>query len=70
MSATCVLLHDTALRTGLADGGYYIKAMRLFKDEPRWTPRNRSEELEGNRYRREYIAACEAQTWHGLEKKM
>ncbi|KAI9813030.1 MAG: 1,2-dihydroxy-3-keto-5-methylthiopentene dioxygenase [Thelocarpon impressellum] len=50
------------------DESDYIKAMRLFKDEPKWTPLNRSQELEGNKYRKEYLAAREAQTWDGLER--
>ncbi len=29
--------------------------MRLFKDEPKWTPLNRSNELDGNQYRKEYV---------------
>jgi len=34
----------------------YIQAMRLFKEEPKWTPLNRSEELNENPYRKEYVA--------------
>lgn len=30
--------------------------MRLFKEEPKWTPLNRSEELNDNPYRKEYVA--------------
>ena len=29
--------------------------MRLFKDEPKWTPLNRDAETEGNPIRREYV---------------
>lgn len=29
--------------------------MRLFKDEPKWTPLNRSSEVDSNKYRREYV---------------
>lgn len=29
--------------------------MRLFKDEPKWTPLNRTEQLEENPYRKEYL---------------
>lgn len=29
--------------------------MRLFKDEPKWTPLNRSEDLEANPHRQSYI---------------
>jgi len=34
----------------------YTKAMRLFKDEPKWTPLNRGEETEENQYRTQYLA--------------
>ncbi|KAL2133955.1 hypothetical protein VTI74DRAFT_1311 [Chaetomium olivicolor] len=34
----------------------YIQAMRLFKDEPKWTALNRSDELDANEYRKEYVA--------------
>lgn len=29
--------------------------MRLFKDEPKWTPLNRNEELNANEHRAEYV---------------
>lgn len=29
--------------------------MRLFKEEPKWTPLNRAPELEENPYRKEYV---------------
>ena len=32
----------------------YVKALRLFKDEPKWVALNRSEETEVNPYRKEY----------------
>ncbi|KAF2965763.1 hypothetical protein GQX73_g7793 [Xylaria multiplex] len=37
------------------DEDNYIQAMRLFKEEPKWTPLNRSNDLDGNEYRK----ACE-----------
>ncbi|OTA60241.1 Acireductone dioxygenase [Hypoxylon sp. EC38] len=37
------------------DESNYIQAMRLFKDEPKWTPLNRSSELDSNQYRKEYV---------------
>ena len=33
----------------------YVQAMRLFKDEPKWTPLNRAEELDANPHRKEYV---------------
>lgn len=39
----------------LADEKQYIKAMRLFKEEPKWTPLNRSAETDENHYRKEYL---------------
>ncbi|KAL6717471.1 1,2-dihydroxy-3-keto-5-methylthiopentene dioxygenase [Lecanora helva] len=33
----------------------YIKAMRLFKDEPKWTPLNRAPDLENNPIRKNYL---------------
>lgn len=30
--------------------------MRLFKDEPKWTPLNRSGDLDGNEFRKAYVA--------------
>ncbi|KAK0513998.1 hypothetical protein JMJ35_003720 [Cladonia borealis] len=33
----------------------YIKAMRLFKDEPKWTPLNRAPDLENNPHRKSYL---------------
>ncbi|KAF8596201.1 Acireductone dioxygenase [Ceratobasidium sp. AG-I] len=37
------------------DTGDYIKALRLFKDEPKWVPHNRSEETEENLHRKSYV---------------
>jgi len=37
------------------DKNNYIKAMRLFKDEPKWIALNRSSETEGNPYRKAYV---------------
>jgi len=33
----------------------FIKAMRLFKDEPRWTPLNRDSGLDDNAFRKTYL---------------
>ncbi|KAI2630602.1 Acireductone dioxygenase [Hypoxylon sp. NC1633] len=38
------------------DESNYIQAMRLFKDEPKWTPLNRSNEVDSNEYRKEYVS--------------
>lgn len=40
----------------VADSLQYIQAMRLFKDEPKWTPLNRSAGLDGNQHRKEYVS--------------
>ncbi|MCJ1483968.1 1,2-dihydroxy-3-keto-5-methylthiopentene dioxygenase [Schaereria dolodes] len=38
------------------DENNYIKAMRLFKEEPKWTPLNRDRnDLDENPYRKEYV---------------
>ncbi|KAK0621299.1 Acireductone dioxygenase ARD family [Bombardia bombarda] len=34
----------------------FVQAMRLFQDEPKWTPLNRSEDLDGNPHRKEYVS--------------
>ncbi|MCJ1442215.1 MAG: 1,2-dihydroxy-3-keto-5-methylthiopentene dioxygenase [Stictis urceolatum] len=39
------------------DEDNYIKAMRLFKDEPKWTPLNRGEQTEENDFRKAYLSA-------------
>ncbi|KAK4231493.1 Acireductone dioxygenase ARD family [Podospora fimiseda] len=38
------------------DESNYVQAMRLFKDEPKWTPLNRAEELDANPHRKEYVS--------------
>lgn len=40
--------------------------MRLFKDEPKWTPLNRGEETEKNNYRLEYLKTMGAQAVSAL----
>lgn len=37
------------------DEGEYVRAVRLFKDEPKWTPLKREPEMEANGVRREYV---------------
>ncbi|KAG8861627.1 1,2-dihydroxy-3-keto-5-methylthiopentene dioxygenase [Serendipita sp. 411] len=43
------------------DEGNYIKAMRLFKEEPKWTPHNRSAETDSNPHRVTYLHSVQAQ---------
>jgi 1,2-dihydroxy-3-keto-5-methylthiopentene dioxygenase len=33
----------------------YTKAMRLFKEDPKWTPLQRGEETDSNPYRKDYL---------------
>lgn len=33
----------------------YVKAMRLFQDEPKWTPLNRDAEVDVNPHRKSYV---------------
>jgi 1,2-dihydroxy-3-keto-5-methylthiopentene dioxygenase len=40
-----VLIHKTQ----------FVHAMRLFKDEPKWTPLNRDPALDANQYRQAYV---------------
>ncbi|KAI9718937.1 MAG: 1,2-dihydroxy-3-keto-5-methylthiopentene dioxygenase [Candelaria pacifica] len=44
------------------DGKNYIKAMRLFKDEPKWTALNRAPELDENDSRKQYLQSRGGQT--------
>lgn len=37
------------------DSDNYIKAMRLFRDEPKWTPLNRGEATDTNEHREAYL---------------
>ncbi|KAM0787357.1 Acireductone dioxygenase 1 [Microbotryomycetes sp. NB124-2] len=37
------------------DTGDYIKALRLFKDEPKWVPHDRSTETDENEFRKQYL---------------
>ena len=38
------------------DEANYTRAMRLFKQDPKWTPLNRGEETDANEYRRNYLS--------------
>ena len=38
----------------------YIKAMRLFKDEPKWTPLNRGQDTDLNQHRKRYLQSRRA----------
>ncbi|TGO30971.1 hypothetical protein BPAE_0002g00620 [Botrytis paeoniae] len=42
------------------DENNYIQAMRLFKEEPKWTPLNRGPEVDVNPYRKEYLQTVPA----------
>jgi 1,2-dihydroxy-3-keto-5-methylthiopentene dioxygenase len=33
----------------------FTNAMRLFKEDPKWTPLNRGDDTETNEYRQEYL---------------
>ncbi|KAL4899663.1 1,2-dihydroxy-3-keto-5-methylthiopentene dioxygenase [Aspergillus multicolor] len=37
------------------DDKNYVKAMRLFQEEPKWTPLNRGPELDENQHRKSYL---------------
>jgi 1,2-dihydroxy-3-keto-5-methylthiopentene dioxygenase len=37
------------------DESNFVHAMRLFKDEPKWTPLNRDPALDANQYRQAYV---------------
>jgi 1,2-dihydroxy-3-keto-5-methylthiopentene dioxygenase len=37
------------------DSSNYTKAMRLFKDDPKWTPLNRGAETDRNEFRQTYL---------------
>ncbi|PGH02700.1 hypothetical protein AJ79_07579 [Helicocarpus griseus UAMH5409] len=42
------------------DDKNYVKAMRLFQDEPKWTPLNRTPELDANQHRKAYVQTLPA----------
>lgn len=44
------------LLTGRCVRLQYVHAMRLFKEEPKWTPLNRSDELNENPHRKGYVS--------------
>lgn len=40
----------------------FIKAMRLFKDEPKWTPLNRDSGLDDNAFRKSYLDTLDSKS--------
>ncbi|KAL2855457.1 1,2-dihydroxy-3-keto-5-methylthiopentene dioxygenase [Aspergillus pseudoustus] len=42
------------------DENNYVKAMRLFQEEPKWTPLNRGPEVDVNQHRKTYLEALPA----------
>lgn len=46
------------------DDNNYIKAMRLFKEDPKWTPLNRGEATDANEHRKQYLETRSAATTH------
>lgn len=53
----CFVSHLSCFGFFLADlrCSQYVKAMRLFQDEPKWTPLNRVAELDVNPHRKNYV---------------
>lgn len=35
----------------------YVKAMRLFQEEPKWLPLNRGPDVDGNPHRKSYLGS-------------
>lgn len=50
-----MLFYIWAFGNADADVVQYIKAMRLFQEEPKWTPLNRGPGLDGNQHRKAYV---------------
>jgi cupin superfamily acireductone dioxygenase involved in methionine salvage len=48
--------------TMLTSAMQYTKAMRLFKEDPKWTPLQRGEETDSNPYRKDYLQTTTAAT--------
>lgn len=46
------------------DDNNYIKAVRLFKDEPKWTPLNRGQDTDVNQHRKTYLEQRDAVAAH------
>ncbi|BGO91113.1 hypothetical protein NBRC10512_005793 [Rhodotorula toruloides] len=42
------------------DSGDYIKAMRLFQDEPKWIPHDKNEATDKNPFREQYLQSIKA----------
>ncbi|EMT70715.1 hypothetical protein FOC4_g10009183 [Fusarium odoratissimum] len=43
------------IKATLIEPGHYVHAMRLFKEDPKWTPLNRGPDVDKNEHRQEYV---------------
>ncbi|KAJ5260028.1 hypothetical protein N7505_009409 [Penicillium chrysogenum] len=57
----CLVKEDMIILPA-GDLSSYVKAMRLFQDEPKWTPLNRGAEVDANPHRKTYLEAVVSPT--------